>query len=152
MPSLITASADGTVWFTLNQAHAIGRITPAGEITIYPLPTTGAAPVGIHAAGRPYGSPKSALGRSDASFPAGGSKSSRCRFSCRPHAIAADDEGGCWVTLWAASSVVRLDVKGRLAEEISFQAGAEPHGLALAPDGTPWVALEAGLLAHLTTT
>lgn len=49
MPSLITASVDGTVWFTLNQAHAIGRITPAGEITTYPLPTAGAAPVGIHA-------------------------------------------------------------------------------------------------------
>jgi virginiamycin B lyase len=67
-------------------------------------------------------------------------------------AIAAADNGGCWATLWATSSVVRLDADGRLAEEISFQAGAEPHGLALAPGGTPWVALEAGYLAHLTAT
>src|SRR6185437_11966527 len=30
MPSLITAGPDGALWCTLNQASAIGRITPAG--------------------------------------------------------------------------------------------------------------------------
>jgi virginiamycin B lyase len=70
--------------------------------------------------------------------------------SCRPHAVAATADGGCWATLWAASSVVRLDRDGRLAEQISFQPGAEPHGIALALDGSVWVALEAGFLAHLT--
>jgi NADPH:quinone reductase-like Zn-dependent oxidoreductase len=50
---------------------------------------------------------------------------------------------------WGAGSVVRLGQDGRLAGETSFQPGAEPHGLALAADGTPWVALKAGFLAHL---
>ena len=71
--------------------------------------------------------------------------------SCRPHAIVVTADGGCWATLWAASSIVRLDQDGRLVEETSFQPGAEPHGLALASDGTLWVALEAGSLAHLTS-
>jgi virginiamycin B lyase len=69
--------------------------------------------------------------------------------SCRPHAVAATADGGCWATLWATSSVVRLDGDGALAGETSFEPGAEPHGIALAPDETAWVALEAGTLAHL---
>jgi virginiamycin B lyase len=67
-----------------------------------------------------------------------------------PHAVAATPDGGCWATLWAASSVIRLDRDGGLAGEISFQPGSEPHGIALGPDGSVWVALEAGSLAHLT--
>ena|SRR5689334_6641440 len=67
----------------------------------------------------------------------------------RPHAVAATPDGGCWATLWAASSVVRLDRDGGLAEEISFPPGSEPHGIALGPDGSVWVALETGSLAHL---
>ena len=70
--------------------------------------------------------------------------------SCRPHAVAATPDGGCWATLWAASSVVRLDRDGGLAEEIRFRPGSEPHAIAIGPDGSVWVALEAGSLAHLT--
>jgi len=33
----ITAGSDGNVWFTENAAHQIGRITPTGEITEFPL-------------------------------------------------------------------------------------------------------------------
>ena len=69
--------------------------------------------------------------------------------SCRPHAIAATTDGGCWATLWAASSVVRIDRDGHLVEQATFPPGAEPHGIALAPDETLWVALETGSLAHL---
>ena len=53
--------------------------------------------------------------------------------SCRPHAIAATTDGGCWATLWAASSVVRIDRDGHLVEQATFPPGAEPHGIALAP-------------------
>jgi virginiamycin B lyase len=50
--------------------------------------------------------------------------------------VAATADGGCWVTLWAANSVVRYDGDGRLAGEATFQPGAEPRGIALAPDET----------------
>ena len=47
MPSMIWAGPDGALWVTLNQANAICRCSIAGDITTYPLPTPGAAPVGI---------------------------------------------------------------------------------------------------------
>jgi virginiamycin B lyase len=65
--------------------------------------------------------------------------------SCRPHAVVATADGGCW----AASAAVRLDRHGCLVEQASFRPGAEPHGITLASDGSVWVALEAGALAHL---
>src|SRR5256885_359339 len=47
-PGMITTFA-GDLWFTLNQANAIGRMTTGGEVTSYPLPTPAAGPVGISA-------------------------------------------------------------------------------------------------------
>lgn len=40
---------DGNLWFTLNPG-ALGRITPNGAITLYPLPRTDARPMNIVAA------------------------------------------------------------------------------------------------------
>ena len=45
---------------------------------------------------------------------------------------------------------MRLDRDGRVVDEVAFRPEAEPHGLALADDGSLWVALEAGFLAHIT--
>nr|BFE32874.1 hypothetical protein GCM10010200_051250 [Actinomadura rugatobispora] len=48
-PYAITTGPDGALWFTLNQANAIGRIDVEGTVAIHPLPTEAAAPVGIAA-------------------------------------------------------------------------------------------------------
>jgi streptogramin lyase len=45
----MTIGADGNIWFTLGLPAAVGRITPAGAITIFPTPTTGSLPFGIAA-------------------------------------------------------------------------------------------------------
>jgi streptogramin lyase len=45
----ITAGPDGALWFTENAANAIGRITTAGMVKTYPLPTPNAFPCGIAA-------------------------------------------------------------------------------------------------------
>ena len=49
VPSGIAAGPDGNMWFTEYQGNAIGRITPDGTITEYPLPTAGSQPNGIAA-------------------------------------------------------------------------------------------------------
>jgi streptogramin lyase len=45
----MTVGPDGNVWFTQSNPAAVGRITPAGVITIFPTPTTGSLPFGIAA-------------------------------------------------------------------------------------------------------
>lgn len=36
----ITMGPDGNIWFTTDYGHTIGRVTPTGAITQFPLPTT----------------------------------------------------------------------------------------------------------------
>ncbi len=47
---------DGALWFTLNQANAIGRITVSGQVRLHPLPTPGAK-VTEHPLADPDGEP-----------------------------------------------------------------------------------------------
>src|SRR5262249_20087021 len=46
-PTVITAGPDGNLWFTETSANKIGRITPGGMITKFPLPTAVGLPSGI---------------------------------------------------------------------------------------------------------
>src|SRR5204863_249228 len=43
----ITTGPDGNVWFTEIAGNKIGKITPAGVITEFPIPTAASTPVGI---------------------------------------------------------------------------------------------------------
>jgi virginiamycin B lyase len=43
-PYGIAAGPDGNLWFMETNANQIGRITPTGTITEYPVPTTSSAP------------------------------------------------------------------------------------------------------------
>jgi virginiamycin B lyase len=52
-PKSITAGPDGNVWFTENDGNRIGRITPQGAITEFPLPSANSNPWGI--ASGPHG-------------------------------------------------------------------------------------------------
>jgi streptogramin lyase len=40
-PYRITSGPDGNLWFTEYQGNKIGRITPAGQITEFAVPTSG---------------------------------------------------------------------------------------------------------------
>ena len=44
-PFEITSGSDGNLWFT--EGNKIGRITPAGSITEFPLPKADSEPLGI---------------------------------------------------------------------------------------------------------
>jgi streptogramin lyase len=46
-PDGVTAGPDGNVWFTEEVGNRIGRITPSGTITEFPIPSTNSAPVAI---------------------------------------------------------------------------------------------------------
>jgi streptogramin lyase len=46
-PDGVTAGPDGNVWFTEEAGNRIGRITPSGAITEFPIPTANSQPVSI---------------------------------------------------------------------------------------------------------
>ncbi|GLZ76689.1 virginiamycin B lyase [Actinorhabdospora filicis] len=149
MPSMIAVAADGTPWFTANQANAVGRVRD-GKAELFELPTASAGPVGVTIG--PDGAAwfvallAGIAGRVDADgtvteipLPDRGSK---------PHAIVSD--GTClWISLWGADALAHLTVDGEVTTH-PLTAGSEPHGLAVAPDGAIWTALENGHLARLT--
>jgi virginiamycin B lyase len=53
--------------------------------------------------------------------------------------------------LWAASAVAHLDERGTVTAVHDLGEGAEPHGVAVAPDGAVLVALESGHVVTLRT-
>ena len=67
----------------------------------------------------------------------------------KPHAVAADPADGVWVTLWGSGQVASVADDGTVVLHDLPDPESEPHGIAVADDGTVWVALESGALAEL---
>lgn len=149
-PSMIAWGSDDAAWFTLNATSAVGRIAADGELDVIALPTPAAGPVGI--AADPSGGvwvTELLAGRIARIDAAGGVREIPLPDpTCRPHAITVAADGACWFTEWGSSAVGRIAVDGRL-DEVMLRTGSEPHGIAVAPAGDVWVALEDGALAHV---
>ncbi|WP_433788812.1 Vgb family protein [Actinoplanes sp. CA-252034] len=146
--AMITVAADGSAWAALNGAGALARVS-GDTVRIIELPggRAPAAPVGVAAgnSGVWYADiAGGCVGLVDASGTV-----RQVRFDdpvCRPHAVAADPDGGCWVTLWGSGELARVTPDG----DVTLHAlpGREPHGLWV-NGGTVWVAMESGsLVAH----
>jgi virginiamycin B lyase len=141
----MTAGPDGNLWFVALKPfsvldESIGRLTPGGGITEFPLPVRsyeGAAGPAIVAGSdgnlwfTEYGGRK--LGRITpggqiTEFPVPGADS-------RAGAIASGPDGGLWFTDEAASRIGRF--KGTITE-FALAPGAVPAGIATGPDGNLW--------------
>ncbi len=149
MPAMITVRPDGALWFTLNRGAALGRIDTDGAITLHELPDPDCGPVGIASDGNALWFAEIGAGRVERLVP--GEPLQEFDLpdrAARPHAVAPDGAGGCWVTLWAASALAHLDERGTVTEVHDLGAGSEPHGVAVRPDRTVLVALESG---HIVT-
>jgi virginiamycin B lyase len=150
MPAMITAGPDGAMWFTLNRGAALGRIDAAGEVTVHPLPDPGCGPVGIASDATALWFAEIGTGRVGRLVPGEALQEFDLPDrAARPHAVAPDGTGGCWVTLWAAGSLAHLDEHGAVTAVHDLGAGSEPHGVAVAPDGSVLVALEGGAISTL---
>ncbi len=145
-PAMLTVDAAGRPWAALNAAGALATVTGDGSVHLVDLPggRAPAAPVGIAAseAGIWYADiAGGCVGRVD---PAG--RVEQITFAdpaCRPHAVAATDDGGCWATLWGSGQLAHITAGGDIT--VHDLPGREPHGL-WAGDSLVWVAMESGSL------
>jgi virginiamycin B lyase len=149
------ASAGDSLWFTANQANAIGYVRGGDSAPVlFDVPTPHAGPVGITTA--PDGSAwfVEILAGKVARVDRNG------RFTehplpwseAKPHAIVPDprEAGGFWFTLWGANQLGHITPSGSIEVLDLSDVHSEPHGLAVAPDGTVWVAMESGALLAVT--
>ena len=145
-PLEITAAGDGTLWFTQSGVHKIGRITPAGDVIEYPLPS-GSEAEGVAAgpdgnvwfadqANREIGriTPQGQV--TEYPLPAGAGDTA-------PDGIAAGADGDLWFTQ-DNDNIGRITPAGQVSEFPVPSADSGPSGIAAGPDGNVWFAEQDG--------
>jgi virginiamycin B lyase len=147
-PAAIVAGPDGNLWFTETTAGAIGRITPGGEITEFPI-GIGKAPKDI-AVG-----PDGAIWYTQSGTAAGigrittdgiARNFSTALIAGEPSDIAAGADGAMWFTFTADPGAVgRIDMDGTITSHtVGLTPGRGPQGITAGPDGAMWIAESVG--------
>jgi virginiamycin B lyase len=138
-PIAIASGPDGALWFT-DWAGNIGRITTAGAISSYPIPTSISEPFGI-APG-----PDGALWFTESN----GNKIGRITTAGAiteyliPTSLAtAEDitvgpDSALWFTETGANKIGRITTAGAISEYPIPTFGSEPLRITLGPDGALW--------------
>ncbi len=156
-PVGITAGPDGALWFTGNGANSskIGRITTAGVITEFLLPTANSGPNSITTA------PDGALWFTES----GTSKIGRITTAgvitefllpttdSHPNGITTGPDGALWFTEFNASKIGRITTAGAITEFSTPTIASNPNGITTGPDGALWFT-ESGTnkIGRITTT
>ncbi len=136
----IAAAGDGSLWFTEFNGNTIGRITPTGEITHYPVPTGGGKPDGI-AAGpdgnlwfAEYGGDQ--IGRIT---PAGQiTEYPVPTANSDPSGIATGPDGDLWFTEPGGDQIGRITPAGQITEYPVTIPGSQPYRIAAGADANLW--------------
>ena len=138
-PIAITAGPDGNLWFTEEAGNKIGRISPSGAISEFPL-AVGAMPGGIVAGpdGNLWFTERGAnkIGRIS---PTGDLvEFSIPTAACNPLRIARGGDGNLWFTEEQANKIGRIAPDGSITEFSRTNPGSQPTGIAAGPDGNVW--------------
>jgi streptogramin lyase len=152
----LTTGPDGNVWFTGPRTGGhdliVGKVTPSGEVTEYPQPSSGYA---YSIATGPDGnlwfveSGRGAIGRiapdgEATSFPLPDPES-------RPTAITAGPDGNLWFTEGGASRIGSIAPTGQITE-FALPAGRHPGAITAGADGNLWFTERAaGRIGRITT-
>jgi streptogramin lyase len=160
-PHGITAGPDGNLWFTFrfdpdeDLAAWIGRITPSGEITLFPTPTPPSRPWGITSG--PDGNvwftelAVRMIGRitptgtiTEFPLPEGAEE---------PANIVAGPDGAMWFTASKGNAIGRITITGTDVTLFPLPApGSVPHDITVGPDGALWFTEQGGeAIGRITT-
>jgi streptogramin lyase len=147
-PESIATGPDGNLWFPEFFANRIGRMTPAGTLTEFPIPTPDSAPRGIVAG--PDGNvwfvesavQRSAIARVSTAgvvteFPLGGNATDQ--FA--PGGIVVGPDGNLWFNqsrpMAPQGEIGRMTLDG-VVTLVELPKGSRPDGIANGPDGNFW--------------
>jgi streptogramin lyase len=135
LPRFIRNGPDGNLWFTEFGANKVARITPAGVITEYPVPTTVTPSPAIKLVGIPPKPTSNVLG------------------SSQPRGLVTGPDGDLWFGEFAADKIGRLDpTTGTITEFPVPTDNSIPFGITGGPDGNLWFAENnAGKFGVITT-
>jgi streptogramin lyase len=143
-PAGITTASDGSIWFTESRANKLGRLSPQGTLTEYPVPTSASDPEQITAspdgyvwfterAGGKIGR-VSAAGGPIAEFALGG-------YLKVPTAITTRSDGTVWFAGWEpcdCASIGTISSTGSITELGTEETETYINGLVGGPDGNLW--------------
>jgi streptogramin lyase len=144
LPTGIALGPDGNLWFTETNANQIGRITPAGVVTEFPVdPAQVFSPIAITAgpdgnlwfAGFTGGGDNPKIGRMTTT---GAYTAFPVASAGDPGAIAAGPDGNVWFTEYAANKIARITPAGVVTEFPVPTAMSAPYGITQGPDGAMW--------------
>ena len=148
--AMVAVSDDGAAWVALNAGGKLARWDRASlDIVDIPPGRTAAAPVGLAAAGHGGRVWYADIAGGSVGLADAGGLISRVEFDdpgCRPHAVMASPDGGCWATLWGSGQLARVSADGSVT--LTDLPGQEPHGLTLVGDEV-WVAMESGSVVQV---
>jgi virginiamycin B lyase len=154
-PNAIVAGPDGNLWFGLtgDTTDALGRMTPAGDLTVYPLGEKGheisSVVAGSDGALWFCESAASKIGRMTTS----GVVTEIALPTPRsfPMAIAAAPDGALWFTEQGSNQIGRLTTAGALQEYPDSIDNSGLLAIAVAADGSVWFTqLGSNVIGHLT--
>jgi virginiamycin B lyase len=149
-PGSIAAGADGALWFTAPDANAIGRITTAGAVEEYSIPTPDSDPWGITRG------PDGAMWFTEQSGKIGritpsGSISQYPSSLDDATYIAAGSDGALWFTSQVDGAIGRITTSGSV-RTYQLSLTTQPWEIAAGPDGALWFTeVGGGKLGRIST-
>jgi virginiamycin B lyase len=144
MPTAIAAAPDGTIWFTIDLARAMGRIR-AGQVERLPTSNDNIEPIGLGVAedGTAWYTDSGAHGISRMS-PSGSVASFRLETPIvRTARLTVAPDGAVWFAESTGFSITRLK-DGKITRHIFESPRGDPFGVAVAADGIAWATLRSG--------
>jgi streptogramin lyase len=151
-PLYIAKAADGNFWYTQSTANRVARMTPAGEVTEYSLPSPKSSPFDIVAGAdgnmwfTELGDTPSDGGRIGRISPTGIiTEFTLPVITSQPRGITAGPDGNIWFTEIATARIGRITPQGIISEFDIPWTGATPRGITAGPDGNLWFTDSGGL-------
>ncbi len=156
----VVQGSDGNMWFSATKPQ-IGRITPRGTITVFPIPDTPASQPASIASGPDgniwFGDYQGRIGRIQVHAP-----NTITMFALPPHAFPGSMTVGPDHNLWFSEHITtdpfnytgriaRITPSGALTEFPAPPGLLEPNGIVTGPDHNLWFNDQLGRIGRITT-